>query len=442
MRKLLVFLTTLALLATPAMALAEGATLNAECFDWGEAITSITVELDAPVEGVPEVTVEATVTYFSYATYSTVTETVTREILDVAVDGSKITLTLEYAFGDDGDKAFPDSVENYVVTVNGAQVPVVALSDPALDAFVEGKVEDTPYRLFVPEVAEGATAPMVVWLHGAGESGADNRLQISANLVTNWATPESQAYFGGAAYILAPQSSVGHDPAVEMAMIEQVIETYGNVDVNRIYVGGCSMGGAGTVNMITKYPDFFAAAFPICAAADLSPEASAALAAAKMPVYFIHSIDDTTCNVSSSLVGVRNMLAAGGEGYAALFDRVACEGLPDEIALMLGHWSWVYVHRNFDGLGDDYDGLYFHKGEYTGSKDTTLYDGAPFDFYSLDMNAEGFNWSDQSTWKFADGTAYDPALETVESEEITVTSVTPVDLGYECFFAWLAAQSK
>lgn len=47
------------------------------------------------------------------------------------------------------------------------------------------------------------------------------------------------------------------------AVIDLVCESY-NVDTLRISICGASMGGYGTWDMIMSYPDFFAAAAPIC----------------------------------------------------------------------------------------------------------------------------------------------------------------------------------
>ena len=38
----------------------------------------------------------------------------------------------------------------------------------------------------------------------------------------------------------------------------------GKVDARRVYVIGMSMGGGGTINMVSTAPDLFAAALPIC----------------------------------------------------------------------------------------------------------------------------------------------------------------------------------
>ena len=445
MKKMLCILLSSLLVLSAAAGLAESATLNAECFDWGEAITSLTIEMDEPVEGTPEVKVEATVTYMDYSIYSMVTETKERVPEEVTVDGSRITVKLPCAALDAACTAYPNSTEIYRITVNGKEISGLTLVDPAVDAFLEKTTGEVNYRLFVPETT-AEKIPMVVWLHGAGEQGADNRAQISANLVTNWATPEAQACFGGACYIMAPQTQGPHDPEKEMAAIEQVLAEYPNIDRDRIYVGGCSMGGGGTMSMITAYPDFFAAAFPICPAGSISDETAAQFAANKMPVYLIHAIDDGTVNVSASASAYETLTKAGAEVHTTLFEHSLCIGVPEEICMMLGHWSWVYVHRNFDCEGEDEDGRMYHGGKFvaSGVNANTLYNGEPLDYTKLNTGDEGFNYYDQSTWKTYGGEEFNPELLTTEEVpyEYTCLSVKPADLGYLTFFDWLAAQHK
>lgn len=445
MRKLWCLLLVLALSVIGAAALADTAVLNAEPFDWGEAITSITVTFDEPPAEITDVKVEATVTYMDYSVYQMVTETVERVPEECTLEGNTLTIRLPYAALDAACTAYPNSPEIYTVTVNGRQITELTLVDPAVDAFEQGELNGVPYRLFVPET-DAEKVPMVVWLHGAGEMGTDNRAQISANLVTNWATPESQAHFGGAAYILAPQAQQGHNPEAEMAIILKVMEEHPNIDPDRIYVGGCSMGGAGTMNMINTYPDFFAAAFPICAAGAITEEAAEAFAANGMPVYMIHSIDDGTVNVRTSTSAYELLTGKGAEVHLSLFEHVYTIGVPEETNLRLGHWSWTYVHRNFDGRGEDEDGRMFHEGEYTdaGVVTNTLYNGEALNYGALDTTAEGFSYYDPATWTTYNGEPFDPALLTAEEipYEYHVTSVRPEELGYETFFDWLAAQHK
>lgn len=444
MKRLLVILLMLALCLAPA-SFAEGEksyTLVAECFDWGEAITTIEIEGLKGEYAPGDFSVSATVTYFSYATYSTVTEEAVREVTAVETKADKTVLKLAAPFGDTV-KAYPDSAANYAVSVKGEKITACkGLVNAAIDAFKEGECADVNYRLFVPQT--DTPAPLVLWLHGGGEGGRDNRLQISANMVTNWITPESQKCFGaGGAYILAPQyneTTNAHNPEAIKAILDEVIAQY-NVDEKRLYVGGCSMGGMGTHDMLTAYPALFAAAFPICPASTLTAEAAAALAKSGVKVHYTHSIDDTTCGVTSSLVSAQLLKDAGADAHMTLFDRVRCDGLPTEMADMLGHWSWTYVHRNYDCAGDDYDGQNYHPGAYVGQIATQYYDGELFDMANVDVLAEGFTYFDDSTWTY-NGAPYDKEKVTYTYQDVPGTSVTPLELGCPTLFDWLAAQSR
>ena len=135
------------------------------------------------------------------------------------------------------------------------------------------------YRLFVPE--DGGKHPMIVFFHGAGETGTDNARQIKNCF--------------GAAYlhetypdciILAPQNpprssfrriegrppeglpdSEGGWNRIELDKTAEVMVSLmdrGVVDTSRVYATGMSMGGAGTLRMLGLHRDLFTAAAPIC----------------------------------------------------------------------------------------------------------------------------------------------------------------------------------
>ena len=58
------------------------------------------------------------------------------------------------------------------------------------------------------------------------------------------------------------------DLRLAQAMLDMEIERTG-ADRNRIYVMGISMGGFGTWDSISRYPEKFAAAFPVCGGVDV-----------------------------------------------------------------------------------------------------------------------------------------------------------------------------
>ena len=64
-----------------------------------------------------------------------------------------------------------------------------------------------------------------------------------------------------------------------------------------MYIGGLSLGGFGTFDMIQRYPSFFAAAIPICGGGDVNV---ADRFADKVSVWLFHGDEDKSVDVSNS----------------------------------------------------------------------------------------------------------------------------------------------
>ncbi|MBP5585951.1 MAG: prolyl oligopeptidase family serine peptidase, partial [Lentisphaeria bacterium] len=125
---------------------------------------------------------------------------------------------------------------------------------------------------------------ILVFLHGIGERGdnnlAQNELGVS-DIVKNirdqkqkvvlitCQCPSSELWAplhrggSGAALQPLPSKSTGLIPD----MIEAKIKEF-DADPDRVYITGLSMGGYGTWDTISRRPDLFAAAIPICGGAD------------------------------------------------------------------------------------------------------------------------------------------------------------------------------
>lgn len=153
---------------------------------------------------------------------------------------------------------------------------------------------ELPYRLLLPkDFDKGEFYPLIVFLHGAGERGNDNELQLlhGSNLFLDEKNRNDFPVF-----VLFPQcreesrwSSVNVDttktplnfvfdyskPATDdlAAVIELIsqLRTKLKIQPDQIYVAGLSMGGMGTFEIVYRNPDLFAAAMPICGGGD--PEA-------------------------------------------------------------------------------------------------------------------------------------------------------------------------
>lgn len=176
-----------------------------------------------------------------------------------------------------------------------------------------------PYRLFVPaNYRQDMQYPLVLWLHGAGGAGTDNRAQISGDQVPGtrlWTKQQNQTKYPS--FVLVPQSptnwvSSGLDRlSLEMSLVLAVLEEVRsefNVDPARIYVAGQSDGGIGTWNVIIQRPSLFAAAIALCGGGDTSRAA----AIAKLPVWAFHGARDNVISVAESRKMINAIQKAGG----------------------------------------------------------------------------------------------------------------------------------
>jgi predicted peptidase len=119
------------------------------------------------------------------------------------------------------------------------------------------------YLLFLPEgySAEGDKKwPLMLFLHGAGERGSDiNKVKVHGppKIV------ERRKDFPF--IVISPQCPANSwwRPYELMALLDEIEGKY-NVDKDRVYLTGLSMGGFGTWDLASQYPQHFAAIAPIC----------------------------------------------------------------------------------------------------------------------------------------------------------------------------------
>jgi len=192
--------------------------------------------------------------------------------------------------------------------------------------------------------------PLVVFLHGAGERGNDNVAQLQY-FPTQLAQPRWRDRFQ--CYVLAPQcredrkwvdvdwSSSGDPEMPEtageqlqsvMLMIERTLKDE-QIDADRVYLTGLSMGGFGSFDLGARHPEWFAAVAPICGAAD--PSKMAALKST--PIWIVHGDQDEAVPVDRSRSAVKALRDAGGHPIYTELPGV-------------GHDSWTPSYEDNDGL--------------------------------------------------------------------------------------------
>lgn len=221
------------------------------------------------------------------------------------------------------------------------------------------------YASFVPKnTAE--KSPLLIWLHGGGEGGTDPSIALIANKATNYASDEIQEIFGGA-HVLVPQSPSfwmesasgkytrgGENDiynAALMGLIQKYVGDNPTVDVNKIYVGGCSNGGYMSLKLLLLHPDYFAAAYISALAYHEKYITDEQVNSIKnIPIWFVHSKDDPVTIPDETVVPLYHRLIGAGASnihfsfYDHVTDLSGVYGGKDYH--FNGHWSWIYSHTN------------------------------------------------------------------------------------------------
>ncbi len=191
------------------------------------------------------------------------------------------------------------------------------------------------YLLHLPEGYDARAErvwPLIVFLHGSGERGADpwlvakhgppKLLRADAPAPAG-ETPAAAARRIEAGRLLAahfivvsPQCPAGTwwDDAAVLALADEIAAKY-KVDSRRVYLAGLSMGGFGTWSVGLKHPARFAALVPICGGGQrvdvmrASREQKAALQS--LGIWVFHGAQDPTVPLDESERMVAALKQAG-----------------------------------------------------------------------------------------------------------------------------------
>lgn len=237
-----------------------------------------------------------------------------------------------------------------------------------------GEIFHLPYRVYYPSGydPDGNKAyPVLFFLHGHGECGTENTKQLQVLNMPNKLLDDIVAM--DSCVILAPQTycdgatnhaewiATGTDMEgkhvwdgsslvdgkagmpVRREKLCDMVYTVGlqaasalldeflmldTIDKERVYIGGISMGGCGTWEMLARRPETFAAAVPVCGSGILD----AAESLTKVAIWAFHGDVDPTIRPEGSEEMVNAIKAAGGNATYTAFKGV-------------GHSVWDYAYR-------------------------------------------------------------------------------------------------
>ena len=185
--------------------------------------------------------------------------------------------------------------------------------------FIKG-TDTLPVRILYPQNMDTHKKyPVVIFLHGSGERGNDNEAQLvwgadmfldsmvrstypaivvfpQCTSKSKWSEYTKSSTTDSTGYIWQPDQKI-LEPLQLVSLYLDSLMKQPNVDTKKIYVGGLSMGGFATWELLWRKPDVFAAAFPICGAGD---PAKIPMYKHKLPTWIFHGEKDNVIPVSNS----------------------------------------------------------------------------------------------------------------------------------------------
>ena len=189
---------------------------------------------------------------------------------------------------------------------------------------------DLPYRLFVPDSYDSTLSyPIILTMHGSGERGNDNEDQIAKNrLATAWAEPDIQSRWPG--FVVSPQapgggswhsiidasgasaqpfgnrSDIRAETVATLSLLDSLQSEF-NIDPDRVYVTGISLGSFGSFEILDRAPGRFAAAVPMSGGF----YASTTQSLHNVPLWIFHGESDTVVDPEWSRQVVRALMQDG-----------------------------------------------------------------------------------------------------------------------------------
>jgi predicted peptidase len=185
--------------------------------------------------------------------------------------------------------------------------------------FISG--EDTlPCRILTPIPFDASKKyPLLIFLHGAGERGNDNEAQLtwgadvfldSLNRIKfpaivifpqcpandKWSEYNKNSLKDSTGYEFSDAAAIRKPLKLVSDFIDTLLQS-NQIDKKRVYIGGLSMGGFGTLELLWRKPQTFAAAFPICGATNPNKLKDYRK---NLPIWIFHGDKDAVIQVANS----------------------------------------------------------------------------------------------------------------------------------------------
>lgn len=171
--------------------------------------------------------------------------------------------------------------------------------------------------------------PLLLFLHGGGESGASLEM-VRKNGLPKLVSEGAEFPF----LILAPQNPYKKqwwNVRAVMTLLEDIVSQY-RVDTDRLYLTGLSRGGSASWEIAVQFPDTFAAMAVVCG---MTPVPYAHWLNKSMPIWVFHGTEDPVIPFSESSEMVEKLKEMGYDVRLTAYQGV-------------GHNSWERAYLTED----------------------------------------------------------------------------------------------
>jgi predicted esterase len=178
--------------------------------------------------------------------------------------------------------------------------------------------------IFISQVNKkaGVRSPLIVLLHGGGAHKLPTKKHLSnrvAVLVSQYKHPFNVLV---PIYKSSPSVRNGWNPDDLTRLLKYVVKAY-DIDPDKVFLTGHSMGGAGTFMWANSYPDLFAGIAPTSAGGAESPNSDLPVKAenlTKLPIWAFHGDKDNVCDYRKIEKLLEEVKSLGGDPKFTLLE--------------------------------------------------------------------------------------------------------------------------
>jgi predicted peptidase len=204
--------------------------------------------------------------------------------------------------------------------------------------------------------------PLLLFLHGSGESGADVQ-RVAVNGPPKLLRPGAalNAVEATAAGILAegfivvspqcPDEGLAWEDDRVLALLDTVLASY-RVDPDRVYLTGLSMGGYGAWSLALRHADRFAAVAPISGGANLLDALNAedgtaqhAAALRRLGIWVFHGAKDDVVPVGEATRVVELLVKGGAKDVKLTINPDRGHDVWNDVYADPKFYDWLLQHR-------------------------------------------------------------------------------------------------